>query len=64
MSSFTQQLTHTIIPPNEVKGKTEHSKLDPGMAADFMCSSFEGDRKDLNEANTPELHKIMGDFFS
>ncbi len=38
--------------------------LDPGMGTDFMCSAFEGDRKDLNEANTHELNKIMGDFFS
>jgi hypothetical protein len=44
--------------------KHNEPRLDPGMAADFMCSAFEGDRKDLNEANTHELNKIVADFFS
>jgi hypothetical protein len=39
-------------------------RLDPGMTADFMCSAFEGDRKDLNMANTHELNKNVADFFS
>lgn len=47
--------SHKMLTVNEGKNITKHSKprLDPGMAADFTCSEFEGDRKDLNEANTP-----------
>ncbi|CZR68483.1 uncharacterized protein PAC_18382 [Phialocephala subalpina] len=41
--------------------RTDH--LDPGMASDLMCAAFEGDGKDLNEANTHVLEKLMVKWF-
>jgi len=68
MSDFAQENTRTIFTSKLEDGKniTEPGKprLDPGMAADAMCSAFEGDRKDLNDANTHQLNNIMGNFFS
>ncbi|KAE8445376.1 hypothetical protein EG329_013498 [Mollisiaceae sp. DMI_Dod_QoI] len=38
--------------------------LDPGIAADWMCSQFEGDRQNYNEANARVLNRIIGNFFA
>ncbi|KAF8851992.1 hypothetical protein BDZ45DRAFT_765053 [Acephala macrosclerotiorum] len=53
------------VPSSKGDGSMEERMhLDAGVASDTMCSSFEGDRQDLNEANTHALEDIIAEWFS